>query len=371
VAIEVLRSWTALPGRRHTVLKGGGPLLSEFQAWSDHVKMHSAPLRESLWRKGFKEARRGPYVVAGRFDIVGARRVLRSLRPTLVWANTLVSADYAWAASQLGIPSILHCHELGRYVPTFVRRYRLRRLPKDVSLVAVSSAVQEMLADTLGRDVSDIKLIPEPVDVGRVHQLARQDTPMPVPQDALVVTACGTVDERKGSDLWLKMADLVLSSGVPDRVFFVWMGEGSWLAELREEAIRMGLDRRVLFVGLQENPYPLMSRSTVFTLTSRWDPFPLTVLEAMAFGVPVVAFRTGGVAEELGGCGIVCDPGNVEEMAAHVVRLLQEGARGKVMVKGAQERVSELYDVARFRPRVQGLVRERLSATTPNPIGST
>ena len=229
-------------------------------------------------------------------------------------------------------------------------------------MVAVSTAVQRTLADVLGRDVSGIRLIPPPVDVGRVRQLARQHTSSVLPQDALLVTACGTVDERKGSDLWLEMAKLVLSSGVPERVFFVWIGEGSWLPKLRERASRMGVDRRVLFIGSQENPYPLLSRSTVFTLTSRWDPFPIAVLEAMALGVPVVAFRVGGVAEELGGCGILCGPGEVQEMAAHVVRLVREEAGSHEMVKGAQGRVSALYDVAQFRPRVQNLVRETLFA---------
>lgn len=362
VAIEILRSWTSFPGHRHAILKSGGPLLAEFKAWSDHLTMRSAPVRESLCHLGFKEARRGPYALAGRFDVVAARRVLRFLRPTLVYANTLLSADYAWAASELGVPSILHCHELGSYIPTFVRRYRLRRLPENVSLVAVSTAVQRTLAEALGRDVSGIKLIPPPVDVARVQQLARQDASTLLPQDALLVTGCGTVDERKGSDLWLEMAKLVLSSGVPEWVFFVWIGEGSWLAKLRERVNRMGLSRRVLFIGSQENPYPLLSRSAVFTLTSRWDPFPIAVLEAMALGVPVVAFRAGGVAEQLGGCGILCGPGEVQEMAAHVVRLLNEGAQGHLMAKRAQERVSALYDVAQFRPRVQNLVRETLSA---------
>jgi glycosyltransferase involved in cell wall biosynthesis len=364
VAIEILRSWTSLPGHRHVILKGGGPLLAEFKAWSDHLTMHSAPFRESLWRLGFKEARRGPSAFAGWFDVVAARRLLRFLRPTLVYANTLVSADYAWAASELGVPSILHCHELGSYIPTFVRRYRLRRLPENVSLVAVSTAVQRTLAETLGRDVSRIKLIPPPVDVTRVQELASQDSSRLtlLPQDALLVTGCGTVDERKGSDLWLEMAKLVLSSAVPERVFFVWIGEGSWLAKMRKRADRMGLNRRVFFIGGQENPYPLLSRSAVFTLTSRWDPFPIAVLEAMALGVPVVAFRAGGVAEQLGGRGILCGPGEVQEMAAHVVRLLNEGAEGHMMVKGAQERVSGLYDVAQFRSRVQNLVRETLSA---------
>lgn len=362
VAVEILRSWMSLPVHRHAILKGGGPLIEEFQVWSDSLTMHSAPALEWLRRLGFNQVLRGPNPVAGRFDILAARRLLRSLRPRLVYANTLVSADYAWAASQLGLPSILHCHELGPYIPTFVRRYRLHRLPKNVSLVAVSTAVQTTLAGALGRDPSVIRVIPPPVDVEGVQQLAHQDTSTLLPQDALLVTGCGTVDERKGSDLWLEMAKLVLSSGVPEHVFFVWIGEGSWLEELRKRARRMGVSRRVLFLGSQENPYPLLSRSAIFTLTSRWDPFPIVVLEAMALGVPVVAFRSGGVAEELGDCGILCGPGEVPEMAAHVTRLLKQEPRQRLMVNEAKDRVSALYDVAHFRSRVQDLVREKLSS---------
>jgi glycosyltransferase involved in cell wall biosynthesis len=363
VALEILRSWTSLPGYRHAILKGGGPLLAEFEAASDQVTLHSAPFREWLWRNGFKEARRGSIPLAGRFDVIGARRILRALRPRLVHANTLLSADFAWAATQLGIPSVLHSHELGSYVPTFVRRYRLRRLPKSVTVVAVSSAAQRILAEALGRDEDGIRLIPEPVDVAAVQGLARQESSISVPTDAVLVTGCGTVDERKGSDLWLKMAEQVLASGVSDRVVFVWIGEGSWLPKLRQEVRRKGLDRRVRFIGPRENPYPLIARSAVFTLTSRWDPFPIVVLEAMALRVPVVAFRSGGVEEELGEHGILCGPAEVQEMSAHVVRLLREGPN-EAMVGGAQERVSTHFDVAHFRPRIERLVRELRSAST-------
>ena len=62
----------------------------------------------------------------------------------------------------------------------------------------------------------------------------------------------------------------------------------------------------MLFLGEIENPYPLFDRMDVFTVTSRADPFPLVVLEAMALGKPVVGFAEGGVPEQLDTTGILC-----------------------------------------------------------------
>jgi glycosyltransferase involved in cell wall biosynthesis len=367
VAIEILGSWRALPMRRSTILKAGGPLVNEFRRCSDEVVVHRSPVREWLWRRGFDQPRRGKSRLAGGVDTVGAMRTLRSLRPSLVWANTLVSADYAWAAASLGIPSILHCHELGEYIPTFVRRYRLHRLPERVMLVAVSSEVRTALGEAMGRDPNGIAVIPPPVDISRVRRLAGEEVTSPLPADAVLVTGCGTVDERKGPDLWLDVAKLVLSSGVPDRVLFLWIGEGPWLPRLREQVRRMKLEGRVLFVGSQENPYPLLSRSTVFTLTSRWDPFPIAVLESMALRTPVVAFGSGGVAEELGDAGIICGSGDVREMATHVVRLLEQTPARRAMVERGQERVATLYDVGRFDFRIRDVVTQALSVLAAGP----
>jgi glycosyltransferase involved in cell wall biosynthesis len=213
------------------------------------------------------------------------------------------------------------------------------------------------------REASSIRVIPPSTDVARVQLLAQAESATLLPNDTVLVTGCGTVDEQKGPDLWLDVARAVLSSTNSKRVFFAWIGEGPWLERLREQARRMGLGGRVLFLGSQENPYPMLSRSVIFTMTSRSDSFPVVVLEAMALGVPVVAFRSGGVAEEVGDSGILCRPGDVNEMAAHVLRLLRNPARRHAMSSRALERVSVSFDMPRFRTQMEDLIGEILSTT--------
>lgn len=77
------------------------------------------------------------------------------------------------------------------------------------------------------------------------------------------------------------------------------VGDGPLEQRLREEAIRLDIAQRVNFLGLRLDVAELLSRSHVFVLASNWEGFPLTTLEAMRAGLPVVSTAVGGTAEAI------------------------------------------------------------------------
>lgn len=100
---------------------------------------------------------------------------------------------------------------------------------------------------------------------------------------------------------------------------------------------QLGLGERFVFRGPTEDPSAELLHANVAILTSISEGFPISVLEAMAHGRPVVATRVGGVPEALAGCGYIVAPGDHEALAAGVLTLTadpalahQLGERGRV-----------------------------------------
>jgi glycosyltransferase involved in cell wall biosynthesis len=88
---------------------------------------------------------------------------------------------------------------------------------------------------------------------------------------------------------------------------------------------RAGLQKQILFAGDSREVEQILSQSHIFVLPSRWEGFPLTILEAMRAGLPVVASDVGGVGEAVihGKTGFLVRPGDAYDLQRHVDSLLQ------------------------------------------------
>lgn len=81
---------------------------------------------------------------------------------------------------------------------------------------------------------------------------------------------------------------------IPDAKFTI-VGSGEMEEDIKDDARRMGLDRNLDFMGFMENPYKILRSSKVMLMTSRWEGTPMSSLEAMAMGVPIVSTPTDGL----------------------------------------------------------------------------
>jgi glycosyltransferase involved in cell wall biosynthesis len=364
VAVEVLRALRPSgPGTtdgddspsRDTVvcvLRAGGPLAGEMAVRADRLSREPLRWARALVRRAGPLARR----LVDRVDELVAGLVLARHRPDVVYLNTVKSACYLRPALRRGIPTVLHVHELEPLASIALRRFPLGARWADVRLVACSTAAGENLARIVGRPVAQVEVIPSPVDVDAV--VAQAGSPARGTggeTGPLIVGACGTVAEGKGTDLWLEAAAAVRHHRPGLAVRFRWVGRlrDDWAPDL---ARRLGVDDVAEFGGETGDPYPQLAAMDVFTLTSRQDAFPLVVLEAMALGCPVVAFDMGGAAEQLGDAGVLVPAGRPEAMAEAVVALLDDPAERARLGAAARERVRSLYDVPEFHRAVRHTV---------------
>lgn len=143
----------------------------------------------------------------------------------------------------------------------------------------------------------------------------------------------------------------------PD-AFLLLAGEGMTAdnAELAELLFGLGLDRRVLLLGVRSDAPRLLSAMDIATLSSRSEAMPLFIAEAMAAGVPCVASEVGDIPQLLGEAGYLVPPENPQALATgwHKVLALS-GAERWHMVTTARERIRTEFGVERMVARHRDL----------------
>jgi glycosyltransferase involved in cell wall biosynthesis len=278
---------------------------------------------------------------------LGSRRVaplLESvhLRPQLIG---LGSFDLVYVNSTAGIsvvdhlrhegPVVAHVHELDVAISTMWPRDRERLRSRPGLYIAASQAVAQAIERLLAPGPGKIRTHYEFIDTqqfagedesisnpSRLREVERTRRSARIPTDAAVVMGVGTVDWRKGPDLFVQLAaELRRQSREP--VHFVWVGgdlTGIDMVRLHADMRRAGTDH-VHFVGTQPDPRPWFRAADVLALTSREDPFPLVCLEHAAMGHPIVTYRNGGMVELLEAAG--------PEAAAGIVDYLDVGAMAR------------------------------------------
>ncbi|HSB38404.1 MAG TPA: glycosyltransferase family 4 protein [Gaiellaceae bacterium] len=140
------------------------------------------------------------------------------------------------------------------------------------------------------------------------------------------------------------------------------VGEGPGLQEVTSGIVARGLSGRVELLGARGDVAGVLAASDIFVLSSRSEGLPVSILEAMAAGLPVVATDVGGVTEAVvdGETGLVVPPADPEALAAALERLVVDGGLRRRLGAAGRARALRLFDVQRFRAAHLELYRREL-----------
>jgi glycosyltransferase involved in cell wall biosynthesis len=128
------------------------------------------------------------------------------------------------------------------------------------------------------------------------------------------------------------------------------IGDGNERAAIEREISARGLDSRVELLGDRDDVPEMLARADIFALSSRWEALPISILEAMAAGLPVVATEVDGVPELVvdGETGFLVPSGHPEELAAAITRLLEDEKARKAMGSAGRARVADRFAIEAF-----------------------
>ncbi|MEB2285580.1 MAG: glycosyltransferase [Myxococcales bacterium] len=213
--------------------------------------------------------------------------------------------------------------EHNRYRDVLYRCY-LRLVRKADRIVTQTAAVAERLGREIAPRPGQVECIHNPVDAERLAAAAARST-SPFTDPGPHVLAMGRLTRQKGFDLLLEAFARVCAEGVRARLTIVGIGELE--TELGARARALGLADVVDFVGFQEQPERFFAHADVFVLSSRYEGMPNVALEALACGLPIVAFDCPyGVSEIVrdGVNGRLLPAGDVGALAAALLDLLRD-----------------------------------------------
>ncbi|WP_447964963.1 glycosyltransferase [Nitrospira sp. Ecomares 2.1] len=158
-----------------------------------------------------------------------------------------------------------------------------------------------------------------------------------------VVGTVARLSPEKGIHHLLHAYSVLQARGIALRLILV--GDGPQRGELEALAEGLGISSSVEFMGYQENVEIFLSTFDFFVLPSLTEGIPLSLLEAMANGLPVVATNVGGIPEIIvhQESGLLIPPGNPEDIAQALSRLIQDPGEAKRMANNAQNRIRDYF----------------------------
>jgi glycosyltransferase involved in cell wall biosynthesis len=238
------------------------------------------------------------------------------------------------AAVLAGVPKIvlsgrnLNPSHFSLYQSYMDPAYRALVQVPSVKLINNSRAGGNDYADWLGIPRTRVEVVYNGVDFGTQERLpadAAQElrTSLGIPADAFLVGGVFRLEEEKRPLLWIETAALVARE-IADAWFLVF-GQGSMRQQMLRRAKEMGLQNRLIMLGVSSQILRMMSIMDLLFLTSRVEGLPNVLLEAQWVGTPVVTTHAGGAKEAIdkGVSGWAIASDQPIELARQIVFLCQ------------------------------------------------
>lgn len=273
-----------------------------------------------------------------------ARR-LRSMRAAIVHLNQheYRSGRHVAVAAWLGgVPIVATVHLLpaGPLRLDLGQRVMNRIIARTI---AVAPAISERLVSELGVDPRRVRVIVNGIDIDA------EDGPAPsvlreLAGDRRIVLGVGRLTEQKG------FADLVDAARLLPDVAIVLVGDGPLRPDLERRAHLLGVGDRVFFLGHRADARALIAAADAVAVPSREEGLPLSLLEAMAAGKPIVAADIPGVALAIGNgtSGLLIPSGDVPALAAALRRVLDDPGLGEALAAEARRVVRDRFAAPRM-----------------------
>jgi glycosyltransferase involved in cell wall biosynthesis len=286
-------------------------------------------------------------------------RIIKKNRFHIVHTHTSFGGLAGRLAARLaGTPVILweihgyashdYQNPLKRHLFMFIERFMDRFTDH---YIAVSEAMKQegiqkriMVPEkvTVIRNGVDVKSLDIDYNVDKIKQALglRGNSP--------VVGTVTRLEPQKAVDDLLRAAAIVKEQY--PRTTFLIVGNGPLRGPLEKMARDLHLDDQVRFIGWRSDIPEILSTFDIFCLSSLWEGLPMTLLEAMALGKPIVATDVGGVREvvEDGETGFLSPPASPGYLAERIVALIKDSAMARNMGQKGKQRVETFFTVEKM-----------------------
>lgn len=285
------------------------------------------------------------------------RRLMKTIRPDIVHTHNWSAWPEPTVAAAM-IPAVKTVQTFHGFIEPMPLR---RRLAAKVlarmtnALTAVSASLAREAARFCGVRVDRFQVIHNGVDCDHFQIGPPGKSAAPSRRRGPVTTWCASV----GSLTPAKDPEVLLKAvrRLPPDIGVMWIGDGVLSRKMQRAAHKLRIADRVRWVGYRPDVKPWIQQADIIVSSSRSEALPLSLLEAMSMGKPVVATHVGGVPEVItnGYDGMTVPPENPTALAVAIRSLASDPKRRTLFGQRARQRITTSFSLETMADRYEAL----------------
>lgn len=299
------------------------------------------PIEERLKREKIE------YYLVDKLSFRTVKQMRRKYSPDIVHAHDFTASILvALTRKNEKIVSHLHCN------PLWIKAWNLKTIAysytisKYNNILAVSSAVlNEFVASRRIKEKGTV--IGNPIDVCEIQKNGE-----PSAEKEYDIAFLGRLSTEKNPLRYISIVSQLFDSN--NKIKALMIGDGLQREECLKKIKELDIEEVITMTGFLDNPYKILSRTKILCVTSNWEGFGLMAVEGLAFGIPVVTTKVGGlkniVTDE---CGKFCDTD--EQFVHEIEKLLTNESYYENKCRHAKERAEELDNVEKYMAELNNI----------------
>lgn len=173
-------------------------------------------------------------------------------------------------------------------------------------------------------------------------------------KDKINIIAVGRLSKEKGFDLLLKAHKNLILEKIRHNIYI--LGEGPERKNLEEQIKKYSLENSFFLLGFKENPYPFIKEADIFVMPSRYEGYPIALMESIVLGKPIISTNSTGTKELLGNgeYGVMINVNNIEGLAMELKNMILNRERREFFSKKSLER-SQIFETKEIIKKIENL----------------
>lgn len=293
------------------------------------------------------------------------KKYLKENNIKLIYCNSYFTAKLAtFVSKKTNISVIWHKHIIIENRADSYLAVQIKKISKYVNkIICVSNAVKESM-QRIGVDDRKLHVVYNGVDVplkAKTQKIIRKKYKL---NNFFIAGSIGFFRRNKGFEMLIKAAAIVKKEQKNIKFFIAGKSDGDYKCEQELKLLvkKNNLKDTVIFGGYIDR-FKCINAFDVFVLPSFAEPFGLVTIEAGAFGVPVIAFATGGTPEIIkdGVNGFLVKEISAENLAEKIIYVYNHRKKLKKCGEAAQKIVKEKFNEAKMQKNILNIIKEILS----------
>lgn len=198
-------------------------------------------------------------------------------------------------------------------------------------IITVSENQAKELKKFTPRYANKVIAIHNLINIDEIRKKSKESIEEVFDRTKFNIVSVGRVSHEKGMDLAVEACSKLVTRG-KDNIRWWIVGDGPAIGEVRETITKLHMEQYVIIVGMKSNPYPYIRQADLYVQPSRFEGYPMTILEALVLGQPVVSTNNGGATEIIcEGMSGILEPVDAEKIANGIEVLLLNPEKHKDM----------------------------------------